>query len=392
MRRTTWVGVVGAVLVAPWLVAVPAVPASAVEPTCAGQLATIVGTDGSDRLTGTDGPDVVSLGAGLDNFDGLGGDDIICGGVDPDLLIGGGGRNRMFGQAGWDHVFTSGEDRVVGGRGNDEMTVDLDGQAAGETGDLLGGSGSDAVAFVGSAGTPGLVVDVPEGTVSGGGSFNIDGIENWDSLTAEHDVFRGGPADETVPGGPGADLLSMGSGADVVVGRGGGATLRMGRGADTVAGVQRPHRRVWLGPGDDTASFLPGTHLFAGTGNDHVTLFGPDGRTRAFEVRGAQGRDFLDFELAQNPIRLGAGAGEVRLSGTVHRFAGFERYRGSVHADTLIGSSGRDWIDGWDARDVIRGRAGNDVLIGGKGPDVIRGGGGRDVCDRGNSRGCERLR
>lgn len=390
MRRRNWVGALGAVLVAPWLVAVPGAPASAVEPTCAGQPATIVGTDGSDmNLTGTEGPDVVSLGAGVDVFHGGGGDDVICGGDNGDSLYGDGGRDAIYGEGGDDHITTSfrsdcagecGSDLALdGGTGDDQLWAT---EATEEGTALIGGSGRDVV-MISSA--TGLIIDVPEGTVTGGaGPYTMDGLEIFDlNVSGGDDVFRGGPEDEEVHiDFGGQDRVSMGAGADLVY-------------ADGREGLQR----VWLGPGNDRAFLQGRIRLLAGSGNDH--LF-PDGFGRGenpFSVRGGQGRDFLDFHYfrlhkqRRYAIGLDAGAGRARLpNGTVNRFAGFERYRGSEDADTLLGGAGRDWIDGWDGRDKIRGRAGNDVLIGGKDPDVIRGGAGRDLCDRGNTRGCERLR
>jgi hypothetical protein len=70
--------------------------------TCNGQVATIVGTDGAEKLRGTTGDDVIA---------GLGGEDVVRGGSGDDLLCGG-----------------RGDDHVRGGRGEDS---------------LRGGSGAD---------------------------------------------------------------------------------------------------------------------------------------------------------------------------------------------------------------------------------------------------------
>ena len=65
-------------------------PAAAV-PSCAGEPATMTGTDGPDQLTGTNGADVI---AGVD------GDDVIRGGGGDDLLCGGDGADRLHGESG----------------------------------------------------------------------------------------------------------------------------------------------------------------------------------------------------------------------------------------------------------------------------------------------------
>ena len=57
-------------------------PAGAgVVPTCNGQAATIVGTDGDDTLIGTEGDDVVWLGPGNDFFGGDTGNDTVLRGT-----------------------------------------------------------------------------------------------------------------------------------------------------------------------------------------------------------------------------------------------------------------------------------------------------------------------
>ena len=55
-------------------------------PICKGELSTIVGGDGADRLVGTAGRDVIAAGGGNDVIAGLGGDDLICGGPGTDTL------------------------------------------------------------------------------------------------------------------------------------------------------------------------------------------------------------------------------------------------------------------------------------------------------------------
>lgn len=93
-----------------------------VATTCAGQAATIIGTNGPDILRGTPGADVIVGNAGDDQIFGAGGNDIICGNAGADLMQGGDGRDLIIGGFG--------PDRLVGGNGND---------------DLRGGPGNDQV-------------------------------------------------------------------------------------------------------------------------------------------------------------------------------------------------------------------------------------------------------
>jgi Ca2+-binding RTX toxin-like protein len=75
-----------------------------VDPTCQGQPATIVGTDGPDYIVGTKKADVISAGDGDDTIRGFKGNDIICAGAGDDLVNGGLGNDQIFGQAGNDEL------------------------------------------------------------------------------------------------------------------------------------------------------------------------------------------------------------------------------------------------------------------------------------------------
>lgn len=100
-------------------------------PRCRGTEATIVGTEGSDLLRGTDGRDVIVAGRGADTIRAKGGNDIVCGGGGGDKLrgadggdrlIGGNGRDRISGQGGNDELRGGRKaDRLRGGSGNDEL-------------------------------------------------------------------------------------------------------------------------------------------------------------------------------------------------------------------------------------------------------------------------------
>jgi Ca2+-binding RTX toxin-like protein len=83
------------------------------QPTCRGEVATIVGTPGANRLRGTNGKDVIQA---------RGGDDKVRGGGADDKVIGGGGNDRLGGQAGDDVLKgNAGRDRLKGGSGDDAL-------------------------------------------------------------------------------------------------------------------------------------------------------------------------------------------------------------------------------------------------------------------------------
>jgi uncharacterized repeat protein (TIGR01451 family) len=89
-----------------------AAPAAS-QPTCARQVATIIGTAGDDVLTGTAGPDVIKARGGNDTIRGITADDLVCAGAGDDVVRGGGGNDRLKGGAG--------NDLIKGGNGNDAL-------------------------------------------------------------------------------------------------------------------------------------------------------------------------------------------------------------------------------------------------------------------------------
>jgi hypothetical protein len=92
------------------------------EPTCKGQPATIVGTNGRDVRKGTSGKDVMVGLGGNDKLSGLAGNDLICGGAGKDTLKGGKGNDKLFGEAGKDTLKGGpGKDKLKGGAGKDKQ-------------------------------------------------------------------------------------------------------------------------------------------------------------------------------------------------------------------------------------------------------------------------------
>jgi uncharacterized delta-60 repeat protein len=89
---------------------------------CDGKRATIVGTNGKDRLRGTRHADVIVGLGGNDTISGLGGNDTICGGRGTDKLTGGSGNDYISGGPGNDHLSGgAGKDDLLGGVGNDNL-------------------------------------------------------------------------------------------------------------------------------------------------------------------------------------------------------------------------------------------------------------------------------
>jgi Tol biopolymer transport system component len=90
---------------------------------CGGRRATIVGSDGGEKIKGTKRSDVIAGNGGRDRIRGRGGRDRICGGRGRDRISGGSGDDRLFGQQGRDALRGGkGEDRLKGGKGKDRET------------------------------------------------------------------------------------------------------------------------------------------------------------------------------------------------------------------------------------------------------------------------------
>jgi len=82
-------------------------------PRCGSVQPTVSGTNGTDRLIGTDERDVIVAYGGDDRIRGRGGNDLICAGPGNDSLRGGRGNDTLAGR--------QGKDLLIGGRGRDMM-------------------------------------------------------------------------------------------------------------------------------------------------------------------------------------------------------------------------------------------------------------------------------
>jgi len=96
-------------------------PGSPAAGRCAGKKATVVGTNGKDKLKGTKGRDVISAGGGDDTVRGLKGSDRVCGGNGKDKIAGGPGRDKLRSGAGNDTLLgVPGQDKLEGGAGKND--------------------------------------------------------------------------------------------------------------------------------------------------------------------------------------------------------------------------------------------------------------------------------
>lgn len=405
MPRHRWVPpVLACALAASLSLVVPPLLAAA-PPTCAGETATLVGTDGPDRLSGTPRRDVVVGLAGDDVIDGLAGPDLLCGGPGADRLLGGSGDDELLG--GTDRLaqgpggsYLLG-DTLLGGPGDDSMVGGADTRAADQRRRPDTYSFADATGgvTVDLSGVPGVAAGEGQDEIRVGAASGVTGTAYADTLVGSDgpDVLdgRGGP--DTLSAGPGADtvwpdgleaadgrdVVETGPGADLVSSLAGRDVVATGGGADFVEAFSPEPTAVDAGPGADYVAQLvtpgQGAATAAGPGDDVVTLYG-----RLLAGQSPAARLTVDHRTGTTSV-----SGAVTATGTV---AGVERLRlvgplrwrflGSDRAERVwaveggplraITGGGDDQVTGSPRDDLLDGQAGTDAGYRGGGDDTCR--------------------
>lgn len=188
------------------------------------------GSDFAERLIGTTGSETITGGGGNDSIAGRDGDDFLFGGADNDTLSGQDGLDELFGGAGDDKILGGDDfDQIFGGSGHDNLF--------GEAGnDLLeGGIGNDTI-----RGDEGEDIihgwDFGENPNNLGGNNLLSGGDDNDFIFGGggNDVINGDAGDDTLTGNNGRDLIRGGSGNDTIIVSGGRNDVKLGAGEDTV--------------------------------------------------------------------------------------------------------------------------------------------------------------
>ncbi len=274
----------------------------------------LTGTSGDDRMDGSNGGnDILRGGDGQDALAGFAGDDQLFGGDGNDDLVGGSGTDILNGG--------SGSDILIGGNGDDSYFVDI--------GDVISeaNSGGNDRAFASTNYTLGNGVFV-------------------ETLSTDNDA---GLVAINLFGNDLANTIIGNSGDNILYGFGGHDVLNGGQGNDILAG----------GIGDDRMIGGSGANQYiGGTGND---IYVVDASTPTEAVLQTL------FEAA------GEGIDEVRVSAGVFslEWFGSSELEGLTVTDnaahTAIGNAFGNVITGGSGADDLFGRAGNDRLIGGVG-------------------------
>jgi Ca2+-binding RTX toxin-like protein len=302
------------------------VPPSAAEarPTCAGLAATIVGTQGHDKILGTPRRDVIAALSGWDTVRGRGGDDVICGSDGADTLVGGRGDDRLYGGRGavvddrsGPHLLNDelrggpGNDRLVGGRDNRDLPAPL----------------PDSVDF--SAAVRGMEVDLGRGIAVGQGQ---------DTLSVQAWYVIGSRYDDRLIGSRFGDQLTGRLGTDRLEGRAGPDVL----GGDVIGGPVETTPDVLLGEqGDDYLSTGDGPDVqHGGAGDDQLSDWG----TNADRLYGGAGDDWVsDTVVPAEGQVLRGGTGRNRLSLSTKFVADSDRQQVAGVTDLRSGLTRLQW-------------------------------------------------
>ncbi|PCI57211.1 MAG: hypothetical protein COB36_02810 [Alphaproteobacteria bacterium] len=229
-----------------------------------------------------------------------------------------------------------------------------------------GVGGADILDFSALSGA--VVVDVFHGAAHNGGAYTIN-FTNFGEFIGTDDVALG----------------------DVFFGAMDGAVYRGGEGIDILdySYITTGRLDIDLRTGD--VSKLGGNVI--DKVYDIEIFGGSDRGDRFHSVEGATGiefhgngqvayeKDVLDFSHYYTGgvvVNLSSGTVTDSSSGSMI-ISGFEKVVGSDWDDTIIGSSGTDWLYGGESYDTIYGGSGNDYLFGGRGYDDLHGGSGSDT-------------
>jgi len=253
----------------------------------------------------------------------------IFGGQGDDLIsITGGGTSVVRG------YFST---EVDGNLGDDEILVNIAGDAAFQNSVIAGGDGND-------------LIDAAGVTFDGGSFVDL--------------VIEGGEGDDTIYGGEGNDAIDTGNGRNLAFGEGGADTIVGGEGEDTIFGGQGADEifggldaDVIEGGADD--DFIDGEEgdddIFGSTGSDTII-----GGTGADTLAGFTGRDVIDGGDGSDRILGGADADRLTGGDGFNTFVQRAGATSTANSATDVGDAGI--LDGGDTLFFNAGADGPDII------------------------------
>ncbi|SDY89523.1 Ca2+-binding protein, RTX toxin-related [Collimonas sp. OK242] len=329
--------------------------------------------DGATTVLAGTGSDTLYGGAGVDILDGTGGNNV--------LLVAGGGDATLLGGSGDDTLIAGGgSDKLVGGAGNNTYVFNAGfGQA-----EITSTSGSDVIQFGTGISASDLAVTAAlagDGSgvleIEGAGTILVDSglssavsevsFTDGTSLTLAQLIAQTGAQSETIAGGNGNVLFSVGAGESVQGGSGndtlsswgGNATLNAGSGNNV----------LYAGGGSDL--------LVGGVGNDTLIA----GASNDTLVSGAGAETLVSYNWnttfvvnnVQDVIQLSSGNhNDTIVSSVDYVLPDAIATLNLTGLANLVGTGNT-----WDS--VITGNAGNDTLTAVSGSTTLIAGTGTDT-------------
>lgn len=358
---------------------------------------TLIGGDGADALTGGAGTDTASYATApsavtldLNTGGTLGeatGDSFVTienviGSIHADALSGNSSDNQMDGGKGDDSISGGGgNDSLFGGDGDDSLKNSGVGRHL-----FDGGLGSNTVSYDGFTTAVDLNLARTDGNTNGAGGQeffiniqNLTGGTLADSLSGDgqNNILRGGSGNDSLFGAAGNDLLLGEVGDDVLAGGSGADTLNGGDGTFDSASYANASARVVLdlgtpsnGLGDAQGDVLIDIESIVGSGLNDTFIAG--GSKTNYTYDGGSGSDTVSFIGASGAVTVSLSDGISTGSAAQGAiYLNIENLIGSVHADSLKGSSAANKIEGGDGDDTLTGGlGGNDTLDGGLGSNT----------------------
>ncbi|HRK29662.1 MAG TPA: calcium-binding protein [Tepidisphaeraceae bacterium] len=268
--------------------------------------------------------------------------------------------------------------------------------------EIVGGAGNDVITLTREGALFRVTIDSQSlnqtFAVSAVQSYEITGLAGNDQLLLDDTVnipgtLRGGDGDDTLRGGRGADTFDVGLGSDTVdySHRTQGMKLSVDSVADdglpgegdnlllcieTIIGGSGPDRirgcptanLIFGSGGRDTIDGAGGDDTISG-GNGNDVFIASEGNDVYF---GSGGKDTIDYSAESENLNLSIdGIANDGRPGETDNIAG--------SIENLVGGSGSDIITGNGRANVLIGNGGNDQIFGGGGDDVITGGIGEDL-------------
>lgn len=329
----------------------------------------VLGSAFNDKLYGDAGANKLRGMAGNDYIDGREGNDTLAGGDGNDTVLGGAGNDEMYGGTGNDYLDGgSGNDTIMGDEGNDTIL------GGGGNDVLTGGSGADLfVAHTAIDGRARITDFAP-------GEDKLDLNALFAAMKAKygtiaHDYLS------FVANGTSTEVRfdydgAAGSGAAqtvFVLDNVAPSALKVG--GNVLAPVLAPPLPAAPSAPVLAAAPTTGTAINGTAAADK--LVGTAGKDI---IDGKGGLDFLDLTKEATAFKVDLAAGVAQGSATnVDAVRNIENVIGSAHADVLFGDAGGNKLRGLAGDDIIDGRGGNDTLAGGDGNDTINGGDGDDL-------------